>query len=151
MATPGISSGVLERAKPLRKKKHVCWRADILSFSTGTSIFTPIFDCVGDGRPLDELEIGTASVVVVPSIHFTITVWTSSGGLRIHVLDIADNGAVDPVCLLWAPSKLVSTSRGMHRYTMHGRRCKFQFERLGMHTETGIAAVAARIEVLNEG
>lgn len=157
MATPGIGSGVVERVKPQRTRKNVCWRLEA-SLGAASSVFTPVFDCVADGRPLSETELAATAgsgLVVVPSPHFFVTVVmpTAAGstnpGARLQVFAISDTGGQDSP-FTWYVQPRSGTGAHFYRYTMTGRRCQFRI----LNTPLGPVAAAVqtfKMTVVNEG
>lgn len=149
MANPNITSGVLERQKPIRLPGNVCWRFEG-TLNAGGSITTPIFDCVGDGRPLTQAEVGSFNVVRVPSRYFILSVLSSAlPGARVNVFHITDAGSQDNPFQLWVPVD-GGTSNTPYRYELLGRRCQFRLQ----NTPLGVSAAANQVfhfEIVNEG
>lgn len=129
MATPNITSGVVERNKPIVYRSNVVHRAEV-TLNAGSSFTTPIFDVVGDGRPFNEIEIGSASVVRVPSPYFRIVVGNgpaggNNPGAVLNVFHLGDAGTqFSPFTYYVQPR----SGNGMcvFRYECIGRRCQFR-------------------------
>ena len=96
MPSPDITSGTTERNKALRIPHRVVWRLERV-FNQGETLFTPVFDVVTDGYPVN---LGVSAVIPVPSSRFNITVAlagvaSNNPGGQFRVLVVNDNGSFD--------------------------------------------------------
>jgi len=149
MTTPTITSGVLERVKPLTLRPHVVFRFESV-LNAGNSITTPIFDTVGDGRPLTEVEVGGSSVIRVASRIFTLcVVINTTPGMRINCFQISDNGGQQSSNQLYVPLK-DGGGDNYYRYECIGRRCQFRLVNSPLGTVAG-AGSSTFFEVVCEG
>jgi len=145
MATPGITSGVTERNKPISIRPSVAYRFEN-SLAAGASITTPIFDVVSDGRPLNEIEIGSAAIVRVPSPFFRICVAMPSGassnnpGGRLQVFNIVDSGAQGSPFTYYVQPR-AGSGANFYSFDCIGRRCQFRLQ------NTPLGFVAALVQV----
>jgi hypothetical protein len=154
MATPNLTSGVLERNKPLAVRSNVVWRFEG-SLAAGASITTPIFDVVIDGFPLNQVEVGTAAVVRIPSPYLRIVVVmpTSSGngnpGGVLNVSHISDTGSPQSPFTLYCQPRSGSGAN-VYGYEVIGRRCQFTLA----NTPLGLSAALLQqyfFEIVSEG
>jgi hypothetical protein len=124
MATPNITSGVAELQKPRAYPPNSVFRFES-TLGNGSSITTPIFDCVGDGWPLTEIEVGAVSVVRVPSKAFGVFVQiNTTAGMRLAIHQISDNGGQQILRQIYIP--LDDTLGQYVGWTCPGRRCQFR-------------------------
>ncbi len=134
MPTPNLTSGVTERNKPQNySRPHVVWRFEG-SLGAGSSITTPIFDVVPDGRPLTEIEVAQGvgiRLVRVPSPYFRIVVVMPTGsgsnnpGGRLNVNHIQDSGGTQSPFTYYVQARSGSGAN-VYRYECIGRRCQFR-------------------------
>ena len=139
MTTPNIDTGITERVKPIRLSSGVCWRCEI-SLAGGGTVLTPVFDYVPDGRPYTEIEIGSASVVRIPSRRCYITHHHPADniGARLQVFHLIDNGGqLSPVTLYGCGG--VGGRMNIWEYELRGRRCQFRLQNVPLGTSAGVA------------
>src|SRR5258708_32767004 len=92
MATPNLDAGVIERGKPFAWPSHLVWRFEAV-LGAGSSITSPIFGIVQDGRPLTEIEVGALSGVKVPGPPLRLAALTQAApNLRLTLQLIPDSG-----------------------------------------------------------
>lgn len=136
MATPNLTSGIVERNKPQNySRPHVVWRFEGV-LNAGSSISTPVFDTVPDGRPLTEIEVAQGigiRLVRVASAYFRIAVVMPSGsgsnnpGGRLQVFHIADAGGQGSPFTFYVQPRSGSGAN-FYRYHCIGRRCQFRLQ-----------------------
>jgi hypothetical protein len=146
LTTPNITAGVTELQKPRHYGSNVVWRGET-SLVNGASLTSPIFDCVGDGWPLTQVEIGSASVVRVPSPRFLIECRVDALNMQLQIFRIQDNGTQTPVRTLYVPNVPNSENKA-YRFTSGSRRCQFRILNTPLGTVTGTTTV--QIEIVNE-
>ncbi len=144
MATPNLTAGVFERNKPLTYRPNTIWRFEG-SLGAGAAITTPIFDVIGDGRPLTELELLGSRVVRVPSPFFRIVVAMPTGsaannpGAQLQVFHILDSGSQASPFTYYVQARS-GTGANLYRYECIGRRCQFRLQ------NTPLGPVAALVQ-----
>ena len=148
MATPNLTSGVVERGKPLAYPSHVVWRFEGV-LGAASTITTPIFDVVQDGNPLTEVEIGAFNVVKVPSRRFGIAVLVqTTPNMQLTLQLIQDNGNPQPLRVLFVPN-VDGVEVQLFEFLCPGRRCQFRLANSPLGT--GAAAGSdTRFEVTSE-
>lgn len=130
MTTPGITSGVVERVKPLELRPNVVWRFEGV-LGAGSTITTPIFDVVADGNPLNEVELASFAIVRIPTPRLRIYVGlpspagaTNPGGV-LNAFEVIDNGGLsNPYTYYVQP--VSGSGASTFRYSLMGRRCQFR-------------------------
>ena len=149
MTTPNITSGVLERVKPMRLKAQTVFRFES-TLGQSASITSPIFDCVGDGWPFTQVEVGTASVVRVASREFCMfAMITSTVGMKLDIFEVGDTGVIQNPQTIYLPSD-GNNSPFAFRWRCPGRRCQFRLTNQPLGTAAGTNS-AAFLEIVNEG
>ncbi len=97
------------------------------SLTAGSTIFTPIFDVVPDGRPTGS----PAAFIRVASPYFRIVVVTPFGaasnnpGGRLEVFTITDIGSTRSAFRLYVQPRS-GGGANVYRYESVSRRCRFQ-------------------------
>jgi hypothetical protein len=148
MATPNLTSGVVERGKRFAYPSHLVWRFEGV-LGAGSTITTPIFDIVPDGQSLTEVEIGAFAVVRVPSRRFGIAVLSqTTPNMRLTCQLIQDNGNPQPYRVVFIPT-VDGVEVQLMEFLCPGRRCQFRLA----NTPLGTGAAAGsdtRFEVTCE-
>lgn len=153
MATPNITSGVVERNKPIGIRPNVVWRWES-SLGAGASITTPRFDVVPDGNPFTEVESG-GTIVRVPSPYARIMVGLGTGagsnnpGLVLsvfHLLDVATQ--LNPFTYYVQPRS--GAGCAFFRYQVIGRRCQFTLANSPLGPVAALAQTL-QLEIVFEG
>lgn len=148
MATPNLTSGVLERGKPFSYPSHVTWRFEGV-LGAGSTITTPIFEIVPDGQPLTEIEVGAFAVVKVPSRRFGIAVLLqTTPNMKLTLQLIQDNGNPQPYRVIFVPT-VDNTEVQMYEWICPGRRCQFRLANTPLGTLAGSGS-DTRFEVTSE-
>jgi len=149
MTTPNIGSGVVERVKPVRLRSQAVFRFEA-ALGAGASITTPIFDCVSDGWPYTQVEVGGAALIRVASPQFHVYVMiTSTVGMRLDIFELHDSGAqLNPVTI-YVPSDGGNSYKPV-KWQCPGRRCQFRLLNTPLGTLPGTTSTAV-LEVVNEG
>jgi len=149
MTTPNLSGGVNEFQKPRVLRPNVVFRFES-TLNTNVSFTTPIFDCVGDGWPFNEVEDGAGAIIRVPSFHFGIYVMiTTTVGMKLDIFALTDGaGQVNPRSI-YVPSD-ASNSYQFFQWRCPGRRCQFRLINTPLGTVGGTNS-SAILEVTNEG
>jgi len=148
MATPNLTSGVLERGKPMTRPGHLVWRFEGV-LGAGSTITTPIFDVVPDGQSLTEIEIGAFAVVRVPSRRFGIAVLSqTTPNMRLTLQLIQDNGNPQPYRVVFVPT-VEGVEVQLYEFLCPGRRCQFRLANSPLGTGAGQGS-DTRFEVTSE-
>lgn len=148
MATPALDAGVIERGKPFAYPSHAVWRFEAV-LGAGSSITTPIFEIVPDGRPLTEIEVGAFSVVKVPSPNFGIAVLgQTTPNMRLTIQLIQDNGNAQPYRVIFVPT-VEGVEVQFYQWRCPGRRCQFRLSNTPLGT-LGASGSDTRFEITSE-
>jgi hypothetical protein len=148
VATPALDAGVIERGKPFAWPSHLVWRFEGV-LGNGSTITTPIFEIVQDGRPLTEVEVGAFAVVKVPGPRFGIAVLSqTTPNMRLTLQLIQDNGNPQPYRVLFVPT-VDGTEVQFYEWKCPGRRCQFRLANTPLGTLAGSGS-DTRFEITSE-
>lgn len=157
MPSPDIATGTNERNKPIASRSGVVWRFE-KTMVQGEGIFSPIFEVVRDGFPLDQGFAGF--VIPVASPYFRIIVAanaalsTNPGG-QLKVWHVQDSGVIAIMAYKWyLQPKAAAAGQGQSvsffSYECIARRCRFNLVNLGPGPVLS-PAQAYRLEITVEG